>query len=379
MIDKSKLKEVEVHFLKPGSVLSGIVYDEKGTMLWPARKPMTDNFIAKLNVTGIKTIYYVPPKWKNTAAESPIFSDASLEYASQALDEIVNQIRYGKLPDVNMAQTVIEKLFSDLEGNPNGFLNLMVLKDYDSYTYTHSINVGILSMYLTRRLGFNNYYVKEVGLGGFLHDIGKIKIPSRIVNKHGTLNEEEFRVMKNHPVLGFKLIKDDATLSKYIKKVVLFHHERWNGTGYPLGLQGEAIGNFAQIVSVCDVYDALTTERSYKKAYSINDALLYVMRHTLSHFSPYVSQRFINEMAMKYDLGSFYPIGSFVQLNSNEIGYITGKNEEYSTKPEVVVLKNPKGLPLRMPIQIDLKRDTSRVITRTIDDPEEIEKLSYLL
>ena len=379
MLDKEKLHEIEVRFLKVGSVLSSVVFDEKGAMLWPARKPLTENFIAKLKVKGLKTVYYVPPKWKNQGGETPMFSQASLDFASGAFDEIVTQIRYGKLPDVNMAQSVIEKLFSDMEDHPNGFLNLMVLKDYDSYTYAHSINVGLLSMFLTRCLGFNDYYIKELGLGGFLHDIGKIKIPSKIVNKHGNLTEEEFRIMKTHPVLGFKLIKDDSTLSKYVKKVVLFHHEKWAGEGYPLGIKGESIGNFAQIVSVCDVYDALTTERSYKKAYSINDALLYIMRHTLTHFSPYVSQRFINEIAIKYDLGSYYPVGAFVYLNSKEVGYITGKNEEYTMKPEVVVLKTNKGLPLRMPIQIDLKRDTSRLITKTIDDPDEIEKLSYLL
>jgi putative nucleotidyltransferase with HDIG domain len=379
MFDKDKLKEVEVSFLKPGSVLSGILFDDKGKMLWPARKPLSENFIATLNVKGIKFVYYVPPKWKNMEAEAPMFSDEALHFAESAMDEIVTQIQFGKLPDVKIAKTAIERLFIDMENNPNGFLNLMVLKNYDSYTYTHSINVGLLSMYLTRRLGFNTFFIREIGLGGFLHDIGKIKVPSRIVNKDGTLTDEEFRIMKNHPVYGFKMIKQDTTLSNYVKKVVLFHHEKWGGGGYPLGLKADAIGNFAQIIAVCDVYDALTTERAYKTPYSINDALVYIMRNTNTHFSPYVSQRFIHELSQKYDLGSYYPVGAFVLLDTGEVGYITGKNKEYSMKPEVVILKNNKSIPLRVPIQIDLRRDTSRVIQKTIDDPEEIEKLSYLL
>ena len=127
------------------------------------------------------------------------------------------------------------------------------------------------------------------------------------------------------------------------------------------------------------MYDALTTERSYKKPYSINDALLYIMRNTNTHFCSYISQRFIYEMSLRYELGSFYPVGAFVQLTTGEIGYITGKDKEYTMKPEVAILKNQKGVPLRVPIQIDLKRDTSRQIAKTIDEPEEIEKLSYLL
>lgn len=379
MFNKDKHTEVEINFLKPGSILSGILFDENGKMLWPARKPLTDGIIAFMKVKGIKYAYYVPPKWKTEKLESPMFSDVALQFAESAMDELVTQINYGKLPDVQVARSAIEKLFTDLDKNPNGFLNLMVLKNYDSYTYVHSINVGLLSMFLTRRLGFNQYYIKEIGLGGFLHDIGKIKVPSSIVNKNGVLTNEEFKIMKNHPVYGFKMIKDDNSLSNYVKKVVLFHHERWSGGGYPLGLKAEAIGNFAQIVSVCDVFDALTTERSYKKPYSINDALLYIMRNTITHFSPFVSQRYINEMAKSHDIGSYYPIGSFVQLGSGEVGYITNKHKEYSMKPDVVILKNKKGLPLRVPIQVDLRRDTSRVISKTIDDPEEIEKLSYLL
>jgi len=379
MLDKEKLEEVDVSFLKPGTILAGTIFDENGVMLWPAKKQLTDNFIATLKVNNIKKIYYVPPKYKNISEKEPIFSEQTFNAAYQALDEIIHQIKFNKIPETTLVKNIIEKFRSELESRPNGFLNLMVLKDYDSYTYTHSINVGILSMFLTKKLGFNNYFVLEMGIGGFLHDIGKLKVPNKIVNKNGTLTEEEYRIMKNHPIYGFNLIKDDKTLSNYVKKVVLFHHEKWDGTGYPLKLKGEAIGNFANIVSVCDVYDALTTERSYKKPYSVNDALIYIMRNTLIHFSPFVSQRFINEMAIMYDLGSFYPVGAFVLLNTGEVGYITKKDNEYTLKPEIVIIKNSKSFPLRNPIQIDLKRDTSRVISKTIDDPDEIERLKLLL
>ena len=386
MIVKEKLEEVEVNFLKAGIILNGIVYDEKGTMLWPAKKPMTDGFIAKLRVKGIQKIFYIPPKnaeevdkHKNPGMNPDIFSSESHEMAKAAIDEIVHQIKFNKMPTISTVKTAIEKFFKEMETTPNGFLNLLVLKDYDTYTYMHSINVGLLSMFLTKKLGFNTFFIQELGIGGFLHDIGKIKIPSKIVNKHGNLTDEEFKIMKSHPIFGYNLIKEDNSLSNYVKKVILFHHEKWDGTGYPLRLKGEAIGNFANIVSVCDVYDALTTERSYKKPYSVNDALLFIMRNTISHFSPYISQRFINETAIMYDLGSFYPIGAFILLNTGEIGFVTAKDSEYSMKPDVSIIKNSKGVPLRVPLKVELKRDVSRVILKTIDEPEEIERLSILI
>jgi putative nucleotidyltransferase with HDIG domain len=379
MLDKEKLQEVEVGFLKEGMILSGILYDEKGIMLWPAKKPLTTNFIFKLKINDIKKVYYVPPKYKDTFANNPVISPQTQEYAVQAIEEIAHQINYGKFPDFNTARATIERFFEDIKSRPTGFLNLMTLKNYDSYTYNHSINVGILAMFLTKKLGFNDFFIQETGLGGFLHDIGKLKISQKIVNKNGILTEEEFNIMKEHPIFGFNLIRDEKSFSNYVKKMVLLHHERWDGSGYPMKLKAESIGNFSAIVAVCDVYDALTTERPYKNSYTVNDALIYIMRNTLYHFNPYVSQRFINEIAKMYDLGSFYPAGAFVQLNTGEIGLIKRKDSEYELRPEVLIIKNFQGAPLRNPILTDLQRDSSRTICKTIDDPREIENLSLLL
>lgn len=379
MFNKGKLEIIDVNFLRDGTMLSGILYDDVGNMLWPARKPLSGNFILKLKEKGLKNVYYTLPIFKNLFNKTPMFSASTQEFAKNAIDEVVHQIKFGKLRDVRVARDSVEKFLSEIKTHPENFLNLMVLKDYDSYTYYHSINVGILSVFLTKKLGFNDLFALDVGLGGFLHDIGKVQVPSKIVNKNGTLNPEEFMFMKRHPIFGFNLIRDDMTLSNYIKKIILYHHEKWDGTGYPLGLKDDSIGNFAGIVAVSDVYDALTTERPYKKPYCVNDALLYVMRNTLTHFNPYVSQRFVNEMARMFDIGSFYPVGSFVYLNTGEVGYIIAKDDEYTIRPQVIILKNFQGLPLRNPIEADLRRDTTRIIYKTIDDPEEIEKLSFLV
>ncbi len=379
MLEKEKLEIVEVNFLREGTLLSGIVYDDLGNMLWPARKPLTSEFIARLKEKGLKNVYYSPPKYKNLFSQAPIFSSLTQEFALNAIEEVGHQIRYGKLKDLTAAKSTVEKFLEEVKTHPDNFLNLMVLKDYDSYTYYHSINVGILSVFLTKKLGFNDLFALDVGLGGFLHDIGKIQVPSRIVNKNGTLTAEEFREMKKHPIYGYNLIRSDTSLSNYVKKIILYHHEKWDGSGYPIGLKEEAIGNFAAIVAVSDVYDALTTERPYKQPYCVNDALLYVMRNTMKHFNPYVSQRFVNEISRMFDLGSYYPVGCYVYLNTGEVAYVIAKDDEYTMRPELVILKNFQGFPLRNPIEADLRQDTSRIIYKTIDDPEEIEKLSCLI
>ncbi len=379
MLEKEKLEIIDVKFLREGVLLCGIVYDEYGNMLWPARKPLTSSFIDKLKERGVKNIYYSAPKFKDIFSKPPVFSNSTREFALDTIEEVGHQIRYGKLKDLKAAKKTVERFLEEVKSHPDNFLNLMVLKDYDSYTYYHSINVGILSVFLTKKLGFNDLFALDVGLGGFLHDIGKILVPSKIVNKNGMLTAEEFREMKKHPIYGYNLIREDNSLSSYIKKIIIYHHEKWDGSGYPLGLKEEAIGNFAGIVSVSDVYDALTTERPYKQAYCVNDALLYIMRNTMKHFNPFVTQRFVNELSKMFELGSYYPVGSYVYLNTGEIGYVLDKEDEYTMRPSIVILKNFQGFPLRNPIESDLRQDSSRIIYKTIDDPDEIDKLSTLL
>ncbi len=379
MNENKDLKPVDVKFLKEGMILSGILYSEDGKLLWPARKPLTFSFIFNLKTNKVKFVYYSPPKFKEK--DFPVenmFSAETLNFAVEVIEEITHEIKFGKLSLLKSAKLSIERFFHEMESFPDRFLNLLVLKNYDEYTYYHSINVGILSMFLTRKLGYNHLYTQDMGMAGFLHDIGKTKIPSKIVNKDGPLTLEEFQIMKKHPVYSYDLIKGDVSISSFVKKAVLFHHERWNGTGYPLKLKEESIGNFATIVALADVYDALTTSRPYKKALSVNDALIYILRKADIYFNSYIANKFVNEMSKMNRIASFYPVGSYVLLNTGETAYITKKDGEYTLRPEMLILKNFNGKPLRTPIQVDLKKDASRYIKKLIEEPSEIEFLSKL-
>ncbi|MGC8764901.1 MAG: HD-GYP domain-containing protein [Brevinematia bacterium] len=378
-MNNDEFKPIDVKFLKEGMILSGMIYNEKGDLLWPARKPLSFSFIFNLKTSGVKFVYYSPPRFKSEDFQKEgMFSKETLDFAAETIEEIAHEIKFGKLKSIKLARLSIERFFHEMENNPEKFLNLLVLKNYDQYTYYHSINVGILSMYLTRKLGYNHIYTQDIAMAGFLHDIGKIKVPSKIVNKNGPLTLEEFQIMKRHPIYAYELIKDDTSISNFVKKAVLLHHERWNGSGYPLKLKEDAIGNFASIVAVTDVYDALTTDRPYKKALSLNDALIYILRKSEIYFNPFVSNRFVNEMARMNKIASFFPVGAYVILNTGETAYITKKDNEHSLRPELLILKNFQGKPLRTPIQVDLRRDPSRYIKRLIEEPEEIEFLSRL-
>jgi HD-GYP domain-containing protein (c-di-GMP phosphodiesterase class II) len=257
-------------------------------------------------------------------------------------------------------------------------INLSIVKNYDEYTYTHLINVTILSMFFSKFLGASDFVIKEVGMGAILHDIGKVKIPTSILHKPGELTEEELKIMKKHPIIGYFAIKDEPTVSTYAKKIVLFHHERFDGNGYPLGLKFDRIGRYPQIVSLADVFDALTSERPYKPSMSIPQTLNFIMKKSGIYFEPLLAQKFIMEMSKLYGLPSPYAIGSFVLLNTGEKAVITQKDSEYTLRPTVLVIENALGKP-DTKRKINLYLDSSRYIVRSITEIDEIEKLKIIM
>lgn len=374
-------EEILVDYLEPGMILVGPLFDYSGRYLWPAMQPLTPALINRLKNEGIEKVYYSKPNTKKDIKYSnPMISEKILEEAIEILSEIISAVENNKKPDIEKTKKVVEKIFQEIVKKfESAVLNLLMIKNYDDYTYTHSINVSAISMFFAKTLKLSDYVVKEIGLGGLLHDLGKVKIPKEILNKPDKLTEKEFIEMKKHPIYGYFIIKDDSNISTYVKKIVLFHHERYDGKGYPLGLTFERVGRYPQIVGLADVYDALTTERPYKRPYSINETLEYIMENSGTAFEPILAQKFINEMAKMYNIGSFYPIGGFVLLNTGEKGIIIDKDTEYTLRPKIKILTDPKGGIARSKQVIDLKTDPNRYIIKIISDKLEIERLSILL
>ncbi|MCS7299099.1 MAG: HD-GYP domain-containing protein [Spirochaetia bacterium] len=380
-MDDGKLKhDIVVDFLRPGMVLSGDLFSKEGVFLWSAKKPLTQDFINQLKSLGIKELYYTKEVKKDLSEiYPPMFSDEVKENAKEVINNVIRQLRDDKKIEIQEVKDIIEQLFKEMIHKlGKAVINLSVVKNYDEYTYTHSINVTILSMFFAKFLGASDFVIKEIGMGAILHDIGKVKIPTTILYKPGELTEEELTIMKKHPIIGYFAIKDEPTVSTYAKKIVLFHHERYDGNGYPLGIKFDRIGRYPQIVSLADVFDALTSERPYKPGISIAQALDIIMRRSGSHFEPMLTQRFVIEMSKLYGLPSPYAIGSFVLLNTGEKGVIIQKDSEYSIKPTIVIVENSLGKVVGK-MKVNLQLDPHRYIVKVITEVDEIDRLKILL
>ncbi len=258
----------------------------------------------------------------------------------------VDDVRKGTDIDYRKATPLVESFIESVFRNESAAVTLFKLRDFDEYTYTHSINVSLLAVLLGKHLGLGKPALLKLGLAGMYHDVGKARIPEAILNKPGKLTEAEFQVMKSHPLEGYKLMVGQPDQDPEILRAVVEHHERFDGTGYPRGLTGDAIGLFSRIIAVVDVYDALTSRRVYKDAMAPAKALGMMYQWRDKDFPPGAIESFIRCIGV-------FPVGSFVRLSGGEYGIVAGVHPERPTKPEIKVVLDAKMRP-QLPRMLDL-------------------------
>lgn len=233
-----------------------------------------------------------------------------------------------------MAANVTNELMNAIFENDAVAVDIGILKVSDEYTFKHSVDVATMAMVIGKKYGLSDKEIRELGIAGLLHDVGKSRIPNDLLNKPGALTDKEYELMKQHSLFGFEILKSRNKFSDSILRGVLQHHEKMNGKGYPLGVKADKIHKYARIISVADVYDALVTERPYKKAFSQRDSVEIIMTMTAE----------IDIEVMKSFLGSviLYPVDSIVELSNGEKARVVDNSTEYVLRPKVVGLKSGK-------------------------------------
>ncbi|MCD7826066.1 MAG: HD-GYP domain-containing protein [Clostridiaceae bacterium] len=226
--------------------------------------------------------------------------------------------------------SITNDLMKAIQDNDAIAVDINALKTSDEYTFKHSVDVATMSMIIAKKQGLKKNEIYNIGIAGLLHDMGKAKIPSEILNKPARLSDEEFSIMKQHSVLGYNILKEKNDFTTAISLAVLQHHEKMNGAGYPLGVKSDKISPYAKILSVADVYDALVTERPYKKSFSQRTAVEMIMSMT--------DELDINAMRSFLNSVILYPVDSVVQLSNGEEARVVKNNESSVLRPTVVGL-----------------------------------------
>jgi len=245
-------------------------------------------------------------------------------------------VRDVKPIDVRTAKSLVHNLAENIVINPNAMMWLTHLKARHEYTLTHSINVCILALIFGRHLKLHQTELELLGLGALLHDIGKLRIPTEILDKPGKFTDEEFAVMKTHPVEGYNILKDDTGIPIESLEIVLHHHERINGKGYPDQLSNKQISRLIKLVSIVDVYDAITSDRCYHDGVSPYKALQNIYSWTSGHFDKQYVEGFMSCMGI-------YPVGTIVLLSDGQTAVVIATTEKTKLRPMILAIKDREG------------------------------------
>lgn len=231
--------------------------------------------------------------------------------------------------------SVVDNIVTEILANRHLMVNIIDIRNYDDYTYSHSINVAVLSVVLGTMLGMNRDTLNKLGMGALVHDIGKVFIDKRLINKNGRLTPEEYEEVKKHSLFGYNYLCHYKKLDEESQLVALTHHEKYDGNGYPAGLKGGNIPLFARIVCVADVYDALISDRPYRRALHPSEAIEYILAGFDTMFDPAVVSAFSKKVAP-------YPVGTCVKLSNGHIGIVTENFESCPLRPKIRLIQNNK-------------------------------------
>ncbi|MFY3386722.1 HD-GYP domain-containing protein [Paracidovorax sp. MALMAid1276] len=262
----------------------------------------------------------------------------------QAVVSMFNEVRLGRAVDSAGAQSLVEEISDSVTRNPGALISLARLKTADDYTYMHSVAVCALMVALAKQLKLNDDQTRLAGMAGLLHDLGKAAIPLSVLNKPGKLTDKEFAVVRSHPVEGYHMLKEGGSVSDAVMDACLHHHEKIDGSGYPDKLKGENISVIARMTAICDVYDAVTSDRPYKRGWDPSESLRRMAEWTNDHFDARMFQAFVKSIGI-------YPVGSLVRLTSGRIGVVTEQAPTALTTPQVKVFFSTKS-DLRIPPEV---------------------------
>lgn len=268
----------------------------------------------------------------------------------------------GKAVDVGGAQQLVEEISDSVARNPGALISLARLKTADDYTYMHSVAVCAMMVGLAKQLGLDEAQTRAAGMAGLLHDLGKAMMPMEVLNKPGKLSPAEFNVIKTHPTEGYRQLLKVPSLDPLVLDVCLHHHEKTDGSGYPKGLKGDQISLFAKMGAVCDVYDAITSNRPYKSGWDPAESLRKMAEWANGHFDGKVFQAFVKSLGI-------YPIGSLVKLTSGRLGVVVEQTGKSLTTPSVKVFFSTKSNLRITPEVIDLSSSdvSEKIVSR--EDP----------
>lgn len=341
--------------LRPGMKVGKALYSARGELLLNAGTILTAKNIERLKRLQVPALYIDDGFLPDVTVEDVIAEETRVQAMVQVRELLEEQREtrgsssFGAgraILRVKRITATVENIIDQLLANRHLMVNLADIRSLDDYTFGHCVNVCVLSIMTGITLGYERERLLRLGLGAILHDLGKVDVPPEVLQKPGRLTAEEFALVKRHPEEGYRRVLRLPGVSAAAAQVVYQHHERFDGTGYPRGLQGQEVHEMAYICGVADVFDALTADRVYRRACPVHEAYEMVAGSGDSLFDFRVVRAFLENVAA-------YPVGTWVRLSTGEVGVVVDNRRGFSLYPRVRVFFDPQGHPLS-PYEVSL-------------------------
>ena len=360
------MRRISLESTQPGMILAKAILGSSGNVLLKAGIEVKPQYIVYLRELGIGHLYVRDSRIEDVESKDVVSEETRHEArllvkkTLKALQSPAAQKKGIMIQDKDIIETA-SKIVNELLDNREMVFQLDDIRACADYLFAHSVNCSILSTLVATKIGHNVKNLKYLAVGALLHDIGMVAIPEQILNKSGELTEDEYATVKNHPVYGYELFKKTSLFSARSGAVILQHHERFQGQGYPYGTSGDKITPLAQILSIVDVYDALVSDRPFRKAFQPHQAVEMLLSWGGEYFETDILNEFLSVVAA-------YPVGFHIILSNGESGLVVANNPGFTLRPIVRVLYTGEDLaPHPSPYDLDLSKCLDLTVTGVLD------------
>lgn len=332
------MRYVALPCLREGMFLAKSIYTANNELLLAKGQKLISKYIYKLQAWGFPGVYIDDDLSKDIEIVNVIKDE--LRY--KTINTVKNVFIYSKTGDqenfeksFDESKKQVSSMVNEILDNSKLMLNMVDLKIVNDYTYYHSVNVAVVAIALGMAMGYNYHKLYWLGLGALMHDVGKVFVPEKILNKNSSLTDEEFLEIRKHPKTGYDYLKKNCIMPETTFLSVLQHHERFNGSGYPYGLSGDEITIDSRIIAVSDVYDAMISDRPYRKGLPHSEVIDYIVGQSAMLFDPDIVRVFYKKIAP-------YPVGSVVCLSNGERGIVLENFESDQKRPKIRIIDDSK-------------------------------------
>lgn len=352
----------------PGMTVGRSIYNANGNLLLRKNIRLTNILIRQLKALQIPSIY-IGSEFPDVELHDPppLIKERTRIHAIKVIQDVFYKCRLANSTriDIDGMKSTVKLVIESILTSQNALVQAADIRRHDDYTFAHSINVCVLSTMIGALLNYNEKRLYELSLGALLHDIGKTQIPLSILNKPDRLSKEEFEIIQAHAQIGFEMLRHTKSFSVVPLHAAFQHHERYDGSGYPRHLTGTKIHEYARIVAIADVYDALTADRAYKRACTPDIAFHIMTEESPGHFDPEILHLFFEHVAI-------YPVGTIVKLQAGYYAVVVDVHKGYAATPHVRLISDADKNLIHHPAIINLQISDPKYHIRSVVKEDEL-------